>query len=82
MTCGECGKKSGWLLAIPVLFALPKCPLCWLLYLALFEAAVFSKAGLIAATVAAGATVLFLVRWIKRRRSASLPNYFAGSTSA
>ncbi len=75
-------KKSGWLLAIQVLFTLSKCPLCWLLYLALFEAAVFSKAGAIAAIVAAGTTAVFLLRWMKRRRALSLPNYFAGSTSA
>lgn len=86
MTCRACGKKSGWLLAVPVLFVLPKCPLCWLLYLAIFEAAIFSKAGAAVALVLALVAGVFVSRWIMRRPAISavsrLRNYFAGSTSA
>lgn len=63
VACRKCAKRSGWLLAIPALAFMPKCPMCLLAYFALAETAVWRFSGVIWAV---GAVAFMLLMWLMR----------------
>ncbi|MCU1294093.1 MAG: hypothetical protein JWP08_2943 [Bryobacterales bacterium] len=51
VACRKCAKRSGWLVAIPFLAFVPKCPVCLLAYLAVPVTALWSHSGVVLGVV-------------------------------
>jgi hypothetical protein len=71
VTCRTCAKRSGWLVAIPALALVPKCPLCWVSYLAIVEAAALSRSSVIGCCLLAILSLIgsAAILWKRHRRT-------------
>lgn len=81
ISCANCMKRSGWLLAIPAFALIPKCPLCLLAWFALAGAAVWNHSLLIAAVFVGAILAAWRVTVALRSPCRQRGHRFSGATA-